>query len=148
MTSAGEVSQAEVWLGLPLREELRGVEPYGAPQLEVPVSLNVNENPYGPSPALVAEIGAAVVEAAAHLNRYPDREAVGLRSALADYLGHGLGPEQVWAANGSNEVMVQLLQAFGGPGRTMMIFPPTYSMYAEYARSTHTRLLLGPRRED
>lgn len=148
MTSAGEVSQAEVWLGLPLREELRGVEPYGAPQLEVPVSLNVNENPYGPSPALVAEIGAAVVEAAAHLNRYPDREAVGLRSALADYLGHGLGPEQIWAANGSNEVMIQLLQAFGGPGRTMMIFPPTYSMYAEYARSTHTGLLLGPRRED
>ena len=148
MTSAGEVSQAEVWLDLPLREELRGVEPYGAPQLEVPVSLNVNENPYGPSPALVAEIGAAVVEAAAHLNRYPDREAVGLRSALADYLGHGLGPEQIWAANGSNEVMIQLLQAFGGPGRTMMIFPPTYSMYAEYARSTHTGLLLGPRRED
>lgn len=148
MTSPGKVSQAEVWLDLPLREELRGVAPYGAPQLEVPVSLNVNENPYGPSPALVAEIGAAVVKAAAHLNRYPDREAVGLRSALADYLGHGLGPEQIWAANGSNEVMIQLLQAFGGPGRTMMIFPPTYSMYAEYARSTHTGLLLGPRRED
>jgi histidinol-phosphate aminotransferase len=133
---------------LPLRAELRGVSPYGAPQLEVPVCLNVNENPFGPSPELVAEIGAAVVAAAPHLNRYPDREALRLRSALADYLGHELAPEQVWAANGSNEVMIQLLQAFGGPGRTMMVFPPTYSMYAEYARSTHTELVLGPRRKD
>ena len=95
MRPPDKVPTAEVSSDLPLREELRGIEPYGAPQLEVPVSLNVNENPYGPSPALVAEIGAAVVAAAAHLNRYPDREAVGLRSALADYLGHGLGPEQV-----------------------------------------------------
>ena len=146
--AAGKVVAGEVAQDLPLREELRGVEPYGAPQLDVPVSLNVNENPYGPSPALVAEIGAAVVEAAAHLNRYPDREALGLRSVLAAYLGHGLGPDQVWAANGSNEVMIQLLQAFGGPGRTMMIFPPTYSMYTEYARSTHTTVVLGPRSDD
>ena len=70
----------------PLREELRGIEPYGAPQLDVPVQLNVNENPYGPSPACVADIATAVAEAASTLNRYPDREFTELRQALAAYL--------------------------------------------------------------
>jgi len=131
---------------LPLRPELVGEEPYGAPQLDVPVRLNVNENPYPPSDAIRAEIAAAV--AAATLNRYPDREAWALREALAGYLGHGLTPLQVWAANGSNEVMTHLLQAFGGPGRTLLSFPPTYSMYPEYARNTHTGYLTAPRAED
>ena len=133
---------------LPLREELRGIEPYGAPQLDVPVLLNVNENPYPPSPAVVADIERAVAEAARGLNRYPDRELVLLREALADYLGHGVTPAQVWAANGSNEVMLQLLQAFGGPGRLALSFTPTYSMYPEYARDTHTGWEVGHRRED
>ncbi len=117
----------------PLREELRGIEPYGAPQLDVPVQLNVNENPYGPSEACVADIAAAAARAAGTLNRYPDREFVALRESLAAYLStdtpDGIAPEQVWAANGSNEVMLQLLQAFGGPGRTAVSFAPTYSMY-------------------
>jgi len=104
-----------------LREELRGIEPYGAPQLDVPVLLNVNENPYPPSQAVVADIERAVAEAAGDLNRYPDREFVALREALARYLGHGVTPGQVWAANGSNEVMLHLLQAFGGPGRTALV---------------------------
>src|SRR4029079_10513416 len=95
---------------VPLREELRGLEPYGAPQLDVPVRLNVNENPYPPSSAVAADIERAVAEAARELSCYPDRESVALREALAAYLGHGIGPEQVWAANGSNEVMLQLLQ--------------------------------------
>ncbi len=133
---------------LPLRPELVGVEPYGAPQLDVPVRLNVNENPYPPGPEVVADVARAVAEAAAGLNRYPDREAWALRAALAGYLGHGLGPEQVWAANGSNEVMLQVLQAFGGPGRTALSFAPTYSMYPEYARDTHTRWVVGSRRDD
>ena len=77
---------------LPLREELRGLEPYGAPQLDVPVRLNVNENPYPPSAAVVADIERAVAEAARELNRYPDREFVALREALAAYLGHGIAP--------------------------------------------------------
>lgn len=136
----------------PLREELRGIEPYGAPQLDVPVQLNVNENPYGPSPACVADIATAAAEAAVTLNRYPDREFVALRQSLAWYLSRdtpaGIVPEQVWAANGSNEVMLQLLQAFGGPGRTAVSFAPTYSMYPEYARDTNTRWVAGRRADD
>jgi len=133
---------------LPLRPELAGEVPYGAPQLDVPVRLNVNENPYPPSPAVVAEIATAVALAAGSMNRYPDREALALRGDLARYLGHGLAAEQIWAANGSNEVMTQVLQAFGGPGRSLLSFAPTYSMYPEYARNTHTRWLTAPRTAD
>ncbi len=132
----------------PIREELRGIEPYGAPQLDVPVQLNVNENPYPPSPAVVADVATAVAEATMTLNRYPDREFVALRSAFADYLGHGVTAEQVWAANGSNEVMLQLLQAFGGPGRVALSFAPTYSMYPEYARDSMTEWVTGHRESD
>ena len=139
----------------PLRDELRGIEPYGAPQLtleQAPVQLNVNENPYGPSPAAAADIARAVGEAAVTLNRYPDRELVELRAALAAYLntdgGLEVTPDMVWAANGSNEVMLQLLQAFGGPGRVALSFAPTYSMYPEYARDTMTEWHVGHRAED
>ncbi|HET6563135.1 MAG TPA: histidinol-phosphate transaminase [Marmoricola sp.] len=133
---------------LPLREELRGIEPYGAPQLDVPVQLNVNENPYGPSDRVVADVAAAVADTTRTLNRYPDREFTELREALAGYLGHGVRADQVWAANGSNEVMLQLLQAFGGPGRTALSFAPTYSMYPEYARDTNTAWTTGKREHD
>ena len=132
--------------GLPLRPELVGEEPYGAPQLEVPVRLNVNENPYPPSAQVRDEICSAL--SASTLNRYPDREATALRSALAGYLGHGLTADRIWAANGSNEVMTHLLQAFGGPGRTLLSFTPTYSMYPEYARDTHTPYVTVPRAAD
>jgi histidinol-phosphate aminotransferase len=135
----------------PIREELRGIAPYGAPQLsleQAPVQLNVNENPYPPSAAVVADVATAVAEATATLNRYPDREFTTLRAALADYLGHGVTPEQVWAANGSNEVMLQLLQAFGGPGRVALSFAPTYSMYPEYARDSLTEWVTGHRESD
>jgi len=137
----------------PIREELRGIEPYGAPQLDVPVQLNVNENPYGPSEECVADIARAAADAAASLNRYPDRELVALRTELAAYLSRDVpaapvSPAQVWAANGSNEVMLQLLQAFGGPGRTAVSFAPTYSMYPEYARDTSTTWVVGHRAED
>ena len=127
--------------GLRCARSSAACEPYGAPQLpldSVPVQLNVNENPYPPSAAVVADIATAVAEAATRLNRYPDREFTDLRVALAAYLGYGVTPEQVWAANGSNEVMLQLLQAFGGPGRVALSFAPTYSMYPEYARDTVT----------
>jgi histidinol-phosphate aminotransferase len=133
---------------LPLRPELAGEVPYGAPQLDVPVCLNVNENPYPPSSAVIAEIATAVATAAGSMNRYPDREALALRADLARYLGHGLAAEQIWAANGSNEVMTHVLQAFGGPGRSVLSFAPTYSMYPEYARNTHTRWLTAPRTAD
>ncbi|MBD5788070.1 histidinol-phosphate transaminase [Cellulosimicrobium terreum] len=137
---------------LPLRPELAGIAPYGAPQLDVPVLLNVNENPYAPSEQVVASITHAVRDAAATLNRYPDRDFRALRSDLAAYLGAesgvALAPEQLWAANGSNEIMLHVLQAFGGPGRTAISFAPTYSMYPEYARGTHTRWVVGRRAED
>jgi histidinol-phosphate aminotransferase len=137
---------------LPLRPELADEVPYGAPQLDVPVRLNVNENPYAPSDAVVATISRYVADAARELNRYPDRDFSALRADLADYLavesGVSLDPAQVWAANGSNEVMLHLLQAFGGPGRTALSFAPTYSMYPEYARDTHTRWVTGRRAED
>jgi histidinol-phosphate aminotransferase len=136
----------------PLREELVGLAPYGAPQLDVPVQLNVNENPYPPSAAVVEDIAASVAAVAGTLNRYPDREFTELRIALAAYLntdgGQGVRPAQVWAANGSNEVMLHLLQAFGGPGRTAVSFAPTYSMYPEYARDTGTRWVEGRRADD
>ena len=133
---------------LPIRDDLRGVHAYGAPQLPDAIQLNVNENPYAPSPVLVAALGAAVAEAATTLNRYPDREAVALRAALARYLGHDLTVEQVWAANGSNEVLLQLLLAFGGPGRTALGFEPSYSMHREIARTTSTAHLSVPRAPD
>ena len=137
---------------LPLRPELAGLHPYGAPQLDVPVRLNVNENPYPPSPAVVEDIAAAVRAAAGTLNRYPDRDFADLRTDLAAYLlaesGVVLDPAQIWAANGSNEVMLHLLQAFGGPGRTAVSFAPTYSMYPEYARDTSTRWVTGRREDD
>ena len=108
-----------------LRNDLSDLEPYGAPQLDVPVALNTNENPYPPSPELVRAVADAVAAVAGSLNRYPDRDAVDLRKDLADYLGHGLTGAQVWAANGSNEVIQQLLQAFGGPGRRALGFEPS-----------------------
>jgi histidinol-phosphate aminotransferase len=130
---------------LPLRADLAGLEPYGAPQLDVPVRLNTNENPYPPPPPVVRAIAAAAAGAAAGLNRYPDRDAVALRAGLAGYLGHGLTARHVWAANGSNEILQQLLQAFGGPGRTALGFEPSYSMHPLIARTTGTRWLSGQR---
>jgi histidinol-phosphate aminotransferase len=133
---------------LPLRPELVGETPYGAPQLDVAVCLNVNENPYPPSEHVISEIAAAVAEAARSMNRYPERDALALRGDLARYLDHGLSAEQIWAANGSNEVMLHVLLAFAGPGRRVLSFAPTYSMYPEYARDTHSEWCTVPRRED
>ncbi len=127
---------------LPLRNDLIGEEPYGAPQLDVPVCLNVNENPYAPDPAVCDSIAARVRQIAPTLNRYPDREHIELRQAFATYLkresGVDLSVDQLWGANGSNEIMLQVFQAFGGPGRTALGCDPTYSMYPEYARDTFT----------
>ena len=137
---------------LPLRPDLEGEAPYGAPEIDVPVRLNVNENPYPPSAAVIESIATAVAQAARGLNRYPERDFPRLRAALADYLkaesGAHLVPEQIWAANGSNEVMLHVLQALGGPGRICLTFTPTYSMYPEYARDTLTDYATRPRRED
>lgn len=133
---------------LPIRDDLRQFAPYGAPQVPDVIGLNVNENPYGPSQQVVDEMADEVRRIAGGLNRYPDREAEQLRADLAQYLGHGLTASQIWAANGSNEVMAQILQAFAGPGRRALSFAPTYSMYPEYARDTHTEWIAGSRAKD
>jgi len=133
---------------LPLREDLAGLEPYGAPQLDVPVRLNTNENPYPPTPRLAGAVADAVAAVAGSLNRYPDRDSVDLRKDLADYLGHGLTGRQLWAANGSNEVIQQILLAFGGPGRTALGFEPSYSMHPLIARVTCTGWAGGGRDDD
>jgi histidinol-phosphate aminotransferase len=133
---------------LPLRADLRGIAAYGAPQLDVAIRLNTNENPYPPPAALVADLRDSVASAAATMNRYPDREATDLRSALADYLGGDLGVDRVWAANGSNEVLQQLFQAFGGAGRTALGFEPSYSMHRLIAVVTGTRWVESNRAAD
>ncbi|ORW50358.1 histidinol-phosphate aminotransferase [Mycobacterium paraense] len=137
---------------LPLREDLRGKSPYGAPQLAVPVRLNTNENPHPPTRALVDDVVRSVGEAAAELHRYPDRDAVALRRDLAAYLtaqtGTPLTVENLWAANGSNEILQQLLQAFGGPGRTAIGFVPSYSMHPIIADGTRTEWLEAARADD
>jgi histidinol-phosphate aminotransferase len=133
---------------LPVRDDLKDLHPYGAPQLDVPVQLNTNENPYAPTQTLQKAIADAVSAVAGTLNRYPDRDATDLRKDLADYLGHDLTAANTWAANGSNEIIQQLLQAFGGPGRTALGFEPSYSMHPLIATVTSTRWLAGTRDGD
>ncbi|MCC9175909.1 histidinol-phosphate transaminase [Arthrobacter sp. zg-Y179] len=133
---------------LPLRDDLRGLTPYGAPQLDVPILLNVNENTHGLPEHVRRAIMAEIESVVAGLNRYPDREFTLLRENLAKYLGHGLAAENIWAGNGSNEVLQQILQAFGGPGRTAMSFPPTYSMYPLLSSGTGTAYVTGTRDRD
>ncbi|MBA3249839.1 MAG: histidinol-phosphate transaminase [Geodermatophilaceae bacterium] len=135
-------------MSLPIRPDLVGRTPYGAPQLDVAVRLNTNENSHPLPEALLDDITSAARSAAGTLNRYPDREANALRADLAAYLGHGLRPDQVWAANGSNEVLQQLLQAFGGPDRTALGFVPSYSMHANICAATGTRFVDGARTGD
>jgi histidinol-phosphate aminotransferase len=137
---------------LPLREDLRGKSPYGAPQLQVPVRLNTNENPHPPTKALVDDVTASVRAVAGELHRYPDRDSVALRADLAAYLtaqtGVDLDVENLWAANGSNEILQQLLQAFGGPGRSAIGFVPSYSMHPIISDGTQTTWLVANRADD
>jgi histidinol-phosphate aminotransferase len=133
---------------LPLRADLRGMTPYGAPQAALPVALNVNENTH-PVPQDVADdILDSIAMALRDVNRYPDREFTQLREGFADYLGYGLTREQIWAANGSNEVLQHVLQAFAGPGRTAFGFAPTYSMYSLLSRATGAGWVAGTRGPD
>lgn len=133
---------------LPLRDDLRGLTPYGAPQAPLPVALNVNENTH-PVPEEVADdILDGIARALRDVNRYPDREFSALREGFAEYLGHGLERDQIWAANGSNEVLQHLLQAFAGPGRRALGFGPTYSMYPLLTRATGAQYVSGTRNAD
>ncbi|MEY8577426.1 histidinol-phosphate transaminase [Corynebacteriaceae bacterium 6-324] len=137
---------------LPLRDELRGKSAYGAPQLHVAYQLNTNENPYSPSEELIADLIAEIRKIASDLNRYPERDAVELRESLAQYItgqtGAAVTKEQVWAANGSNEILQQLLQAFAGPGRKALGFTPSYSMHPILSGGTQTEFIECPRAKD
>jgi histidinol-phosphate aminotransferase len=135
---------------LPLRQNLRELSPYGAPQLPADAVMNTNENPYAPSPALAEAIAKRVSEVALTLNRYPDRDAVTLRSKLADFINHLSGThvttKNIWAANGSNEIIQSLFMAFGGG--PALGFTPSYSMHPLIAKVTQVQWLNGNRRED
>ena len=137
---------------LPIRDDLRELSPYGAPQLDVPTRLNTNENPYSLSDSLVTDIMESVRVIAKDLNRYPDRDALALRVALAEYIqrssGVAMSGRQIWAANGSNEVLQQIFQAFGGQERTAIGFTPSYSMHALIGRTTGTHWIDGHRESD
>ena len=133
---------------LPLRDDLRGLTPYGAPQAPLPIALNVNENTHPVPDEVASDILDDIAVAIRDVNRYPDREFTTLREAFADYLGHGLTAEQIWAGNGSNEVLQHILQAFGGPGRTAFGFAPTYSMYPLIAQGTGASWVAGTRHPD
>ncbi|MFI7589396.1 histidinol-phosphate transaminase [Spongisporangium articulatum] len=133
---------------LPIRDDLRGKVPYGAPQLDVAVRLNTNENSYDVPDEVIAAVVEAVRREAKHLNRYPDREFTGLREDLAAYLGHDLTADQLWAGNGSNEVLQHVLQAFGGPGRTALGFTPSYSMHPIISTGIGTAWVDGLRGTD
>jgi histidinol-phosphate aminotransferase len=131
---------------LPIRDDLRGKHPYGAPQKAVRIALNVNENTHTIPEAVARDIIESLAVAVMGVNRYPDREFTELRESLGRYIG--VAPEQVWAANGSNEILQQILQAFGGPGRSVLGFPPTYSMHSIIADGTGTRWIAGERDDD
>lgn len=132
---------------LPIRSDLVGQVPYGAPQIDVSIKLNVNENTHGIPESVALKIVEKTAHAAIGLNRYPDREFLELRGAFANFLGHDLTAEQIWAANGSNEVLQQFFQAFGGPSRKAISFGPTYSMYPNIARTTLTEYKELPRQQ-
>ncbi|GAB76460.1 histidinol-phosphate aminotransferase [Austwickia chelonae] len=140
---------SEEQISLLLRAELRGRSAYGAPQIDVPVRLNTNENSFAVPETVAQAMAHDLGQVASGLNRYPDREFSLLREDLAGYLtrtsGIPLLPEQVWAGNGSNEVLLHVVQAFGGPGRSLMAFTPSYSMYPNYALATGTRWIDGSR---
>ncbi|WP_204974075.1 histidinol-phosphate transaminase [Microbacterium esteraromaticum] len=133
---------------LPLRDDLRGLTPYGAPQAPLPVALNVNENTHPVPDEVASDILDEIALALRDVNRYPDREFTALREGFAEYLGHGLTAEQIWAGNGSNEVLQHIMQAFAGPGRTAFGFAPTYSMYPLITQGTGARWVAGTRHDD
>lgn len=144
------MSQQEWPSWLPLRSDLRELSPYGAPQLPSLAQLNTNENPYPPSKTLVDAIVRKVGEVAGSLNRYPDRDLVELRKSLANFLNSRshthLSEQNIWAANGSNEIIQSLFLAFGG--ESALGFTPSYSMHPLIARVTGTPWVSGERNPD
>jgi histidinol-phosphate aminotransferase len=131
--------------GLPApREDLGVREGYHSAQVDVEVRLNTNESPFPPPPEWLAALHEAIDRTEFH--RYPDRAATELRRGLAEL--HGVRPDQVFCANGSNEVLQSLCLAYGGPGRRAVTFEPTYAMHASIAHLTGTEVIEAPRGAD
>ena len=128
----------------PVRPDLELAEGYHSPQVEVEVRLNTNESPFAPPDEWRQELLDALWEVSFH--RYPDRPAIELRQAVADL--HGVAPDEVFCANGSNEVLQCLLLAYGGPGRRALLFEPTYALHSHIARITGTEVVEGGRDDD
>ncbi len=126
------------------RDSVALMEGYHSPQLDVEVRLNTNESPVPPPPGFVDALAAEVATVEWH--RYPDRAATELRTRIGEL--HGVGPEQVFVANGSNEVLQTLSLTYGGPGRTVAVFEPTYALHAHIARITGTGVAEGERAAD
>jgi len=126
------------------RGDLRALDGYHSPQVDVDVRLNTNESPYAPPPAFVERWLDAL--RGVEWNRYPDRAATDLRSALGAFLGQP--PERLLCGNGSNEVLQTLLLTYGGAGRRALVFEPTYALHAQIARGTGTGVIAGERRAD
>jgi histidinol-phosphate aminotransferase len=129
---------------VPPRDDLRALEGYHSPQLDVSVRLNTNESPFPPPPGFVAAWTDALRDAPLH--RYPDRAAEELRVALGAQLGQPA--ERIFCANGSNEVLQTLLLTYGGAGRKAAVFEPTYALHSHIARITATEVVVGERRAD
>ncbi|MEX2553303.1 MAG: histidinol-phosphate transaminase [Actinomycetota bacterium] len=135
------MSDPSLRYGVEGRSDLADLKPYRAPQLDAPVKLNTNESPYPPPESFTRELQERV--AALSLNRYPIRDFLEVRQALAANLN--TLTDRVWLANGSNEVILQLLLAFGGSERKVMTFEPTYEMHANITRVSGTRHLRARR---
>lgn len=127
-----------------VRDDLRSLEGYHSPSVDVAIRLNTNESPVAPPAAFVERLADEL--AAIRWNRYPDRQAFDLRQAIARH--HGVDPAMVFAANGSNEVLQTLLLAFGGAGRRVAVFEPTYQLHAHIARLVGAEVIVGRRRSD
>lgn len=112
------------------RADITAMPGYHSPQVLVDVRLNTNESPY-PPPADWQELLADEV-GSLEFHRYPDRSAHALREELADL--HGARADQIFVANGSNEVLQTILLTFTGVGRTVLTFEPTYALHSHIAR--------------
>ncbi|HVF31430.1 MAG TPA: histidinol-phosphate transaminase [Acidimicrobiales bacterium] len=125
-------------------DNLGTLQGYHSPQVDVDVRLNTNESPYGPPPEWVGDVVAEIERIDFH--RYPDRAARDLREGVAQL--HGVSAEQVFVANGSNEVLQTLFLTYGGPGRSAAVFEPTYAMHTQIAHLTSTTVAAGERGAD
>ena len=129
---------------VPVRDDLRALEGYHSPQVHVDVRLNTNESPFAPPAAWYDAFAAELSRVEWH--RYPDRAAAALRAGIAHL--HQVRPDQVFVANGSNEVLQTLLLTFAGPGRAVATFEPTYQLHGHIARLTGASVLEGERAVD